>query len=164
MRWRCITGSSGCYHYHYYYYDHYWNTRVVNSTSFSLNVTSYGTAYEFEITVITSHGRGSPSKLTKYVPPLNGIPRDFSCQVTVDSSVITCHWSPPTDFNPAGFYVSSNMRNASLKADTHEGFCSWSMLQGHAPGAKLLHVYQRFHGYTSSSGAEFPPRKMLHDI
>ena len=33
-----------------------------------------------------------------------------------------------------------------------------------APGAKLLRVYQRFHGYTSSSGAEFPPRKMLHDI
>ena len=38
------------------------------------------------------------------------------------------------------------------------------MLQGHAPGAKLLRVYQRFHGYTLSSGAEFPPRKMLHDI
>ena len=51
-----------------------------------------------------------------------------------------------------------------VKADTHEGFCSRSMLQGHAPGAKLLRVYQRFHGYTSSSGAEFPPRKMLHDI
>ena len=51
-----------------------------------------------------------------------------------------------------------------FKADTHEGFCSQSMVQGHAPGAKLLRVYQRFHGYTSSSGAEFPPRKMLHDI
>ena len=51
-----------------------------------------------------------------------------------------------------------------LKADTHKGFCSRSMLQGHAPGAKLLRMYQRFHGYTSSSGAEFPPRKMLHDI
>ena len=38
------------------------------------------------------------------------------------------------------------------------------MLQGHAPGAKLLRVYQRLHGYTSSSGAEFPPCKMLHDI
>ena len=36
-----------------------------------------------------------------------------------------------------------------LKADTHEGFCSRSMLQGHAPGAKLLRVYQRFLGYTS---------------
>ena len=35
---------------------------------------------------------------------------------------------------------------------------------GHDPGAKLLRVYQRFHGYTSSSRAEFPPRKMLHDI
>ena len=35
-----------------------------------------------------------------------------------------------------------------FKADTHE----------------VLRVYQRFHGCTSSSGAEFPPRKMLHDI
>ena len=52
----------------------------------------------------------------------------------------------------------------TLKADTHEGFCSGSMVQGHTPGAKLLLVYQRFHGYTSSSGAEFPPCKMLHDI
>ena len=51
-----------------------------------------------------------------------------------------------------------------LKAATHEGFCSRSMLQGHALGGKLLRVYQRFHGCTSSSGAEFPPRKMLHDI
>ena len=39
-----------------------------------------------------------------------------------------------------------------FKADTHEGFCSRSMLQGHAAGAKLLRVYQRSHGYTSSSG------------
>ena len=37
------------------------------------------------------------------------------------------------------------------------------MLQAHTPGAKLLRVYQRFNGYTSSPGAEFPPRKMLHD-
>ena len=51
-----------------------------------------------------------------------------------------------------------------IKADTHEGFCSSIMLQVHAPGAKLLRVYQRFHGYTSSSGAAFPPRKILHDI
>ena len=51
-----------------------------------------------------------------------------------------------------------------FKANTHEGFCSRSMLQGHAPSAKLLRVYQRFHGYASCSGAEFPPHKMLHDI
>ena len=52
-----------------------------------------------------------------------------------------------------------------IKADTHEGFCSSIMLlQGHAPGAKLLRVYQRFHGYTSSSGAAFPPCKKLHGI
>ena len=43
--------------------------------------------------------------------------------------------------------------NRCLKADKHEGFRSRSMLQ----------EYQQFHGYTSSSGAEFPPRKMLHD-
>ena len=58
----------------------------------------------------------------------------------------------------------SRQLHAFVKADTDERFCSRSMLQGHAPGAKLLRVYQRFHGYTSSSGAEFPPRKMLHDI
>ena len=46
-----------------------------------------------------------------------------------------------------------------LKADTHKGFCSRSMLQGHAHGAKLLRVYQWFHGYTSCSGAEFSPAK-----
>ena len=51
-----------------------------------------------------------------------------------------------------------------LKADTHERFCSRIMLQRHTPGAKLLLVYQRFHGYTSSSGEKFPRRKMLHDI
>ena len=33
-----------------------------------------------------------------------------------------------------------------FKADTHEGFCSPSILQGHAPGAKLLRICQRFHG------------------
>ena len=43
----------------------------------------------------------------------------------------------------------------SFKADTHKGFCSRNMLQGHAPGAELL---------TSASGAEFLPRKILHDI
>ena len=61
-------------------------------------------------------------------------------------------------------WPSEYWKQPLLKADTHEGFCSQSMLKGHAPGAKLLRVYQRFHGYTSSSGAEFPPRKMLHDI
>ena len=54
--------------------------------------------------------------------------------------------------------------SARFKAYTLEGFCSRSMFQGHTLGAKLLRVYQRFHGYTSSSGTEFSPRKMLHDI
>ena len=43
------------------------------------------------------------------------------------------------------------LKSVGIKADTHEGFCSWNMLHGHAPGAKLLRVYQRVHGYTSSS-------------
>ena len=42
-------------------------------------------------------------------------------------------------------------KSVGIKANTHEGFCSWNMLQGHAPGAKLLRLYQRVHGYTSSS-------------
>ena len=37
------------------------------------------------------------------------------------------------------------------------------LLPEHAPGAKLLRVYQQFRGYTSSLGAEFPLHKMLHD-
>ena len=61
-------------------------------------------------------------------------------------------------------FTRTIMLHLLIKADTHEGFCSRSILQGHASGAKLLRVYQRFHGYTSSSGAEFPPRKMFHDI
>ena len=61
-------------------------------------------------------------------------------------------------------YQDEGNQNIRAKADTHEGFCSRSMLQGHASGTKLFRVYQRFQGYISSSGAEFPPRKMLHDI
>ena len=60
------------------------------------------------------------------------------------------------------FRVRTKPQTATV--NTHEGFCPRSMLQGHTLGAKLLRVYQRFHGYTSSSRAEFPPRKMLHDI
>ena len=88
-----------------------WTTRVVNSTYTYVNVSYYGTAYDFEITIITSHGRGLPRKLSQFVPPLKGVPRDFSCKVAADNVVLTCYWSPPTDFNPAGFYVSSNERN-----------------------------------------------------
>ena len=62
-----------------------------------------------------------------------------------------------------GIYISKSI-GLALKADTHKGFWSPSMLQGYAPGAQLLRVYQRFHGYTSSSAAKFSPRKMLHDI
>ena len=46
-----------------------------------------------------------------------------------------------------------------FKADTHEGFCSQSMVQGHAPGAKLLRVYQRFHGILHPREQNFHPAK-----
>ena len=62
------------------------------------------------------------------------------------------------------FLIKLSLEYFFLKADTHEGLFSRSMLQEHASVAKLLRVYQRFRGYSSSSGAEFPPRKMLHDI
>ena len=107
VRWQCVRsglGYSSCSY-------SYWTTRVVNSTHTYVNVPYYGTAYEFEITLITSHGRGLPRKLSHFVPPLNGIPRDFSCKVAADNVVLMCNWSPPTDFNPAGFNVSSNERN-----------------------------------------------------
>ena len=35
---------------------------------------------------------------------------------------------------------------------------------GDTTGAKLLRVYQLFHGGNSFSEAEFPPCKMLHNI
>lgn len=104
-----MADSNHCYS----YYSRYWNTHVVNSTSFTVDVTYYGTAYEFEITVITSRGRGSPYKLNKYVQPLNGKPSNFSCQRTAVRAVFTCRWYPPTDFNPTGFYVSSNLRHSA---------------------------------------------------
>ena len=107
VRWQCVR-SGGSYSSCWY---SSWTTRVVNSTYTYVNVSRYGTAYEFEITIITSHGRGLPRKLSHFVQPLNGMPRDFSCKVAADSVVLTCYWSPPTDFNPAGFNVSSNERN-----------------------------------------------------
>ena len=107
VRWQCVRSGRG---YSSCWYSS-WTTRVVNSTYAYVNVSRYGTAYEFEITIITSHGRGLPTKLSHFVQPLNGMPRDFSCKVAADSVVLTCYWSPPTDFNPAGFNVSSNERN-----------------------------------------------------
>ena len=106
VRWRCSRGLHG-------YICDYWNTRVVNSTFSLVNVRHYDTSYEFGITVLTSHGRGTPYQLSQFVPPINGMPRDFYCQVTADNTVLTCHWTPPTDFDPdaAEFNVSSNQRN-----------------------------------------------------
>ena len=83
------------------------------------------------------------------------------CECSCLWDVALKFWLLTVDFLHA---MRSNVYKLQFKADTHEGFCSRSMLQGHASGAKLLRVYQRFHGYTSSSGAQFPPRKMFHDI
>ena len=44
--------------------------------------------------------------------------------------------------------------------DFAPGACSRGTLREQSSSG----VYQRVHGYTSSSRAEFPPRKMLHDI
>ena len=44
--------------------------------------------------------------------------------------------------------------------DFAPGACSRGTLREQSSSC----VYQRVHGYTSSSRAEFPPRKMLHDI
>ena len=102
MRWHCIRGTGSCYWRPYYS----WSKRTVNTTSVTLNMPSYNYVYLFEITVITSHGRGTPYQVTAYIPPLNGMPRNFACEFAKDNTHLMCHWSPPTDVNPTGFYVS----------------------------------------------------------
>ena len=67
-----------------------------------------------------------------------------------------------------GFTVSRNFslklefNLPRIKTDTHEGFCSRSMLREQSSSM----CTNDFMGIqcTSSSGAESPPRKMLHDI
>ena len=59
------------------------------------------------------------------------------------------------------FFTGTWVRSPSC-ADTHKGFCSWSMLREQSSSM----CTSDFMGIqcTLSSGAEFPPRKMLHDI
>lgn len=67
---------------------------------------SYDTAYSFQVTVITSRGRGAPYLVSVYIPPLNGVPRNFACDVARDWRLLLCHWLPPTDVNPLDLNVS----------------------------------------------------------
>ena len=65
-------------------------------------------------------------------------------------------------FQPSNFvYLKWGMKKwisrGSLPIHTRDfapGACSRGTLREHSPGANFLRVYQRFHGYNSSSGAE----------
>ncbi|KAJ7384240.1 Sortilin- receptor [Desmophyllum pertusum] len=99
VRWHCIRGHGYC-----YWYDGYpWSMTTVNTTSVALNMTHYGVAYLYEVRVVTSQGRGEPYQVYVYVPQFNGMPKRFTCTAASSHSLV-CHWLPPTDFNPSGFY------------------------------------------------------------
>ncbi|XP_068734818.1 sortilin-related receptor-like [Montipora capricornis] len=105
VSWHCVPSSSGSYCYWSPSYG--WTTRVVNSRSLAVNVTHYDKAYKFDVVVITSRGRGEAYPLVVYIPPLNGIPGNFTCSVLKGgyyNSYLQCEWSKPTDVNPVGFY------------------------------------------------------------
>ena len=105
MRWHCVRGTGSCYWYSYYG----WTTRTANTTHLTTDVSAYNKLYLFEITVVTSRGRGLAYQLSVYIPPLDGTPKSFFCDAPKDSNTaLECHWQPPTDVNPSGFYVSSN--------------------------------------------------------
>lgn len=103
MRWHCIRGRGYCYWNEYYG----WSALIVNTTTATVNMTRYNKAYLFEVRVRTQQGRGKPSQLYFALPEFNGMPTQFTCKATPSNTEIVCHWIPPTDFNPLGFYVSS---------------------------------------------------------
>ena len=103
VSWHCIRGRGYCYWNEYYG----WSKLTVNTTYATVNMTRYNLAYVFEVRVLTSHGRGKASQLYYAVPEFNGMPTQFICKVTSSNADIVCHWIPPTDVNPSGFYVSS---------------------------------------------------------
>ena len=108
VSWPCIRG--GC----FYFPPYSWTTVTVNTCTryLTAGVTEHGVAYVFEITVLTSRGRGVPYQVSAYIPPLNGIPGNFTCNMTTDSHArLECHWSPPIDFNPDGFPVSTKTKH-----------------------------------------------------
>ncbi|XP_078381129.1 uncharacterized protein LOC144663915 isoform X2 [Oculina patagonica] len=100
VRWHCIRGRGSC----YWSLWSGWQMQTVNTTYAYLNMTRYDTAYLFEVRVVTPQGRGRPTKYSLSTNALSGIPAHFSCKVISSNSQLVCHWSPPTDFNPAGFY------------------------------------------------------------
>ena len=106
VSWHCIRCGS------FYFPPYSWTTVTVNTRYLTASVTEYGTAYVFEITVLTSRGRGVPHQVSVYIPPFNGMPGDFTCNMKTNSRArLDCHWSPPTDFNPDGFQVSTKSKH-----------------------------------------------------
>ena len=103
VRWHCIRGRGSCYWNQYYR----WSKLTVNTTHVTVNMTRYNVAYVFEVRVLTSHGRGKASQLYYAVPEFSGMPTQFICKVTSSNAEFVCHWTPPTDVNPNGFYVSN---------------------------------------------------------
>ena len=103
MKWHCIRGTGYC------FWSPYsgWTKRIVNTTFLTTDPLGiYDKSYLFEITVMTSRGRGSPYQLSTYIPPLYGVPEDFRCYLAMDNTHLFCHWSPPNDVSPFGFNVS----------------------------------------------------------
>ena len=157
---------------------HRWHVLVyLGADGTSLWMPGCGSVSREENTVLTSSPGFSPTFPTSLVPWGRGWTHN-QCFLypRTDVQVAKAHPFNTPPLPPPPRPLSLNQKRcfgccskplwgkSRFKADTHEGFCSRSILQGHAPGAKLLPVYQWFHGYTSSSGAEFPPRKMLHNI
>ena len=85
----------------------------MNTTHATIDMTRYNVAYLFEVRVLTLQGRGKPRQAYFAVPELNGMPTQFICKVAQSNKVIMCYWVPPTDVNPAGFYVSSKILTLS---------------------------------------------------
>lgn len=106
VRWHCIRGRGYCYWSQWYG----WQSQTVNTTSATLNMTRLGVAYVFEIRVITAQGRGQPYQLYIVTPDFSGALSNFTCEIvrTPERTVLLCHWSHPTGFNPSAFYVSNN--------------------------------------------------------
>ncbi len=106
VRWHCIRGRGRC----YWSQWQGWQMQTVNTTSVTLNMTNYDTAYLFEVRVVTPQGRGRPTQYYLTIDALNGIPGNFTCMVISSNTLLVCHWSPPTDVNPDGFNVSSKLK------------------------------------------------------
>ena len=107
VRWHCIRGRGYC-----YWSDYYgWSELTVNTTSATVNMTRYDMAYVFKVRVLKPQGRGKSSEMYYAIPAFSGMPSQFSCTVVTSRSntFLVCRWLPPTDFNPAGFYVSSKI-------------------------------------------------------